>query len=115
MKKISRASHILLEEALRRYMCFHINRDKSLRSAWTGLGYKTNYKPALTAGLMTWVHGPPLRCHKGWLHLTGLGVHIVKYWMEHGHDTHQGNDPCDYRVSMKLSNEAIDEYNNDSV
>lgn len=40
----------LMLEALRRYTRFH--RSESLTKSWTGLGYLTQYKPAIKAGLM---------------------------------------------------------------
>jgi len=71
----------LLEEALRRYVMFH--NGEPLTEAWTGLGYKTTYRPAVEAGLMEWIHGeePPDRAPQ-WLRLTGAGAEIVQRWLD---------------------------------
>lgn len=77
------AEYRLLKEALFRYLAFH--HDEPIRWAWTGLGYKTEYKPALDAGLMEWVNGEPLPRVAGWLRLTEAGVEIVQGWLDNGY------------------------------
>jgi len=64
-----------LNEAIRRYNLFH-KGDNPLK-AWTGLGYKTDYKPVVDAGLMEFDGDYYPRCI-GWLVLTQKGLDIVK-------------------------------------
>jgi len=61
----------LLLEAIRRLDMHHVGKDP--RTAWSGLGNRSTYKPVLDAGLMEWVEIPALRC-MGWLRLTEAGV-----------------------------------------
>jgi hypothetical protein len=74
----------LLLEALRRFIRFADN--KTLKSAWTGLGYKTVYKPVLDARMMVWVdYVVPRSRTMGWLTLTDLGAKIVQKWIDDGY------------------------------
>ena len=61
----------LMLEAIRRLDQFHANEDP--RTAWSGLGNRSTYKPVLDAGLMEWASEPAPRC-MGWLRLTEDGV-----------------------------------------
>ena len=61
----------LMLEAIRRLEQFHPNEDPL--AAWSGLGTRTDYKPALDAGLMEWASAPAPRC-MGWLRLTEKGL-----------------------------------------
>jgi len=85
--------HALLCEALRRYTQFH--KDKSLTNAWTGLGSKTTYAPAINGGYMVFDGMPKPRCD-GWLYLTDKGAEIVRQWIDAGFEFEQieaGNLP----------------------
>ncbi len=72
MASLSAANIRLMNEAIRRYCLFHAG--ESLDFAWIGLGTKSEYRPALDAGLMTFHDGrePYKRC-MGWLVLTKKG------------------------------------------
>ena len=60
-----------LKEAMRRYKQFHKGEDPL--NAWTGLGYKTWYKPAISNGTMEFITPYNDRC-LGWLRLTKKGL-----------------------------------------
>lgn len=77
--------HWLLVEALRRFECFAKGGKRKtwakedVMRAWTGLGSRTDYKPAADAGLMV-IHGdypPRVDC---WWRLTDAGADIVLHW-----------------------------------
>lgn len=76
--KLNSRPFALLCEALRRHTRFNL-RDlkKPLSEAWTGLGTYTDYKPAIVADLMTYVHRPNPRCIQWW-RLTDRGAAIVQ-------------------------------------
>lgn len=75
-------THRLIIEAIRRLDKFHSDEDP--RMAWSGLGFKSEYKPVLDAGLMEWVSPPSPRC-MGWLRLTAKGlVEVKRIRDEHG-------------------------------
>jgi len=65
----------LLNEAIRRWLLF--GDGKSLETSWTGLGYPSEYKPVIEAGLMEWIRPPKKRC-MGWLRLTSKGTEVVR-------------------------------------
>lgn len=69
----------ILEEAIRRWLSFGAN--KSLETAWTGLGYESEYRPAIEAGLMQWVDKKPVPRQMLWLKLTPAGVEAVRGMM----------------------------------
>ena len=77
--KLTSKRRSLLREALRRYVQFHAGEE--LTTAWTGLGFRTDYKPVLDAGLMEWVYRWRPRC-MGWLRLTEAGARIVQAWLD---------------------------------
>lgn len=94
--KLLSKQHTLLCEALRRHTRFNL-RDlkKPLNEAWTGLGTYTDYKPAIVADLMTYVHKPNPRCDQWWK-LTDKGAAIVQQWLDQGYtfqDIEAGNRP----------------------
>ncbi len=74
--------HRLLCEALRRYTRFHPGEDMEM--AWTGLGFASEYKPVVDAGLMRFAHHYQPRCN-GWLIMTEGGAAIVKVWISQGY------------------------------
>ena len=79
-KPVTGKQRSLLLEAKRRYTLFY--PEEELMEAWTGLGYRSDYKPALEAGLMEWaLHEPAFRC-MGWLRLTESGAKIVQAWLD---------------------------------
>jgi len=82
---------------LRRWVCFN-DLGKTLEQSWTGLGYMTDYKPAIQEGLMDWIHGKYQPRVMDWLHLTPKGVRIVQYWIDNGYGKRNGYDPENYRV-----------------
>lgn len=66
----------LLIEAIRRLDLFHPDKDPLV--AWSGLGYKSEYKSVTADGSMEWVNGsPPPNCSMGWLRLTTKGLEKV--------------------------------------
>ena len=79
MTKLNWKQRVLLEEALRRYWLFAEGRP--LDEAWTGLGYKSDYKPVVDAGLMTPIGREIPRCLR-WFRLTSDGAAIVKQWID---------------------------------
>ena len=80
--KLTYRRETLLQEALRRYVQFRAYAGEELTDAWTGLGYRTDYKPVLDAGLMEWaLRKPAFRC-LGWLRLTEAGAKIVQAWLD---------------------------------
>lgn len=83
MKKLTNMQKAILLEALRRYTKFHQNPKELLNQAWTGLGTRTDYRPVLDAGLMTFVEEPYPRCSQ-WLRLTDKGTAIVQKWLDAG-------------------------------
>lgn len=88
MARLYEPEYRALREALRRWLVFYVvggEHDKPLHKAWLGLGYKTDYKAAVDAGLMEWVHGEPQPRCEGWLRLTPTGCAIVNYWIELGY------------------------------
>ena len=68
-------------EAARRFTRFH--HDKPILTAWTGLGYKSEYKQAWENGYMVPFSGPRKRCMSWWI-LTKKGAEIVQYWISLG-------------------------------
>ena len=80
MSKLTSRQRSRLLEAKHRYTLFR--PEEELMEAWTGLGYRTDYKPVLSAGLMEWVfQEPQFRC-MGWLRLTETGAAIVQEWLD---------------------------------
>ena len=84
--KLTVKEHIILMEALRRYIRFGKPEGKTLKDAWTGLGNMTEYKPLIENGLMIWIHGIPSKRTMGWLSLTNKGCTIVQSWLDAGYD-----------------------------
>ena len=90
--RLGNAQHDLLCEALRRFECFAVRRDKcrwtpnDLLRAWTGLGTRSEYRPVIEAGLMrgaACTSSPAPRCI-GWWSLTEAGAEIVLAWHKAG-------------------------------
>lgn len=82
--KLTTRQHRLLCEALRRQTRFNMrDRKYPLAFAWLGLGTYTTYKPAIDAGLMTYVHKPNPG-HAQWWKLTEAGERIVQKWLDSG-------------------------------
>ena len=76
--KVSKAIREIFNEAfIRNELLSHdpSQCNKPLKSRWLGLGTKTEYGPAIDAGLMQFVHTPQKRCN-GWLNLTDEGVEL---------------------------------------
>ena len=79
--KLTSRQESLLREALSRYIQFYSGWE--LTKAWTGLGYRSTYKPVLKAGLMEWcATGGPKSRYTGWLRLTESGAKIVQTWLD---------------------------------
>lgn len=72
---MSKSLKHILEEAIQRWLDF--GSCQSLEKAWTGLGFYTDYKIAITAGYMQFVK-PTRKGTMGWLRLTPLGVEAVR-------------------------------------
>lgn len=76
----------LLVEALRRFECFAVRRDKKtwtledLTTAWTGMGSMTTYRPAMEAKLMEPATPSATSGRDGWWRLTARGAEIVLGW-----------------------------------
>lgn len=84
--------HVLLYEALRRFLNFH--PDEDLLHAWTGLGVPSTYKPAVDAGLMEVVHPPTEPRIIAWWRLTPRGAAVVAEWVSAGCKSETyGSDP----------------------
>lgn len=80
----------LLLEALRRYTRFH--KNEPLTKCWTGLGYVSEYAPAIKAGLIESATDSAPRCMR-WFRLTETGATIVQRWLDAGFDyTHVEDD-----------------------
>lgn len=73
----------LMLEALRRYTWFH--KGEPLTQCWTGLGYVTEYKPAIKAGFIEPATSSQPRCMR-WFRLTETGATIVQQWLNEGRD-----------------------------
>ncbi len=71
----------LLAGALRRYTRFH--KGHKMTDCWTGLGFVTEYKPAINAGLMESATNSQRGCMR-WFRLTPAGAKIVKAWVNSG-------------------------------
>jgi hypothetical protein len=88
---LNTAQSALLGEAWRRVFIKHPFEVKSLNDRFLGLGFPSEYKPAVDAGLMRPSHGETPRV-LNWYCLTELGQKIVKQAIrKHGrvscHDT----------------------------
>lgn len=87
--------HLLLCEALCRFECFAVRRDQrkwtieDLTKAWTGLGSRSKYKPAVDKGFMESTHGRNDR-YDCWWNLTKAGAEIVLAWHTAGYDCGDG-------------------------
>lgn len=79
MTKLNWKQQVLLEEALRRYWLFA--DGKPLDQAWTGLGYKSDYKSVVNAGLMAPI-GPDVPRGLRWFKLTQAGAALVQQWID---------------------------------
>jgi len=100
MTRLGNTQHALLCEALRRFECFAVRRDgrkwtpTDLQRAWTGLGTRSEYRPAIDAGLMRGAPctSPPAPGCMGWWSLTETGAQIVLAWHEAGFGCGNGFD-----------------------
>lgn len=72
---LSKNQRILLLEAARRYVRFHMGEP--ITQAWTGLGSASAYKPVYDAGYMKPVGALTPRA-VNWWRLTAKGAAIVK-------------------------------------
>ena len=75
-----------LVEACRRFSRFGHDYSNDIEKAWTGLGFKTEYKQACNNGYMEPVHSMPRNRCMGWWKLTEKGVKIVQHWLDSGYD-----------------------------
>jgi hypothetical protein len=82
-KTMTNTKRKLMLEALRRYTRFH--KGESLTASWTGLGFVSEYKPVVAAGLMESATDSQPRCMR-WFRLTDAGAAIVKGWLDKGFD-----------------------------
>lgn len=82
-QKLTAQQRRLLTEALRRWQQFNHTGGNTLTTAWTGLGYASDYKPVVDAGLMEFIGKYEKRC-MGWLRLTEAGAAIVQQWIDEG-------------------------------
>lgn len=73
----------LLLEALRRYTRFH--EGEPLTKCWTGLGYVSEYAPAIKAGFLESATNSGPRCMR-WFRLTDKGAGVVRQWLDDGRD-----------------------------
>lgn len=64
----------LMEEARRRFESFGLRQGRTLKDAWTGLGFPSEYKSVVEAGLMTPVGGKTTPRVLNWYRLTPKGV-----------------------------------------
>lgn len=86
-------THGCLCEALRRFECFAVKGSHGrfrwnladIQRAWTGLGYKTEYKQAVADGYMIPLRHQTIqpRCLT-WFTLTEKGARIILYWHRKG-------------------------------
>ena len=65
--------HWTMEEARRRFESFHESSGKTLGESWLGLGFPSEYKPAVKAGFMRPLSAEVPRC-LSWYVLTDAGV-----------------------------------------
>lgn len=81
-KKITAKVLPLLEDALRRFDQFAVSRDglawtlPNLQKAWTGMGFVSEYQPAVAAGMMKQATAAQPRCMAWWV-LTEEGARVV--------------------------------------
>jgi hypothetical protein len=85
----------ILREALRRWQRLAPPGGDTLTTAWLGLGYRSEYKPALTAGLMQYVGAPPPPRVMGWLVLTDKGAAFLQAWIDEGETTQEPRSVLD--------------------
>jgi hypothetical protein len=76
--KIKAQTKRCLEEAKRRYQQFH--PDEVMTDAWTGLGFKREYKQAWDDGFMEPATKTIPRC-MNWWKLTPKGANVVHSWI----------------------------------
>lgn len=101
MYKLTVAQHALLVEALRRFEAFGIRREgkqwtiRDLTTTWTGLGTRTDYKPAVDAGLMKIYNESYAERVDCWWLLTEEGAKIVLSWHMDGF----GLEPNQYTIA----------------
>lgn len=67
-----------MEEARRRFESFAMRDGKSLESAWLGLGFPSEYRAAVQAGLMRPLHGQERPRVLTWYLLTESGVALYR-------------------------------------
>ena len=84
MKLMREAPYGLLVEACRRYTRFGVRQGKGIEDAWTGLGFRSEYRPLIESGLMVWACSEPAPRCMGWLKLTPRGAGIVQAWIGAG-------------------------------
>lgn len=80
--KLKTKEYGCLVEALRRYTRFH--EDKPILQAWTGLGFRSEYKQAQENGYMRINGNYSKRCLCWWV-LTEKGAAIVQQWLDWGY------------------------------
>jgi hypothetical protein len=83
--KLTSGEMFALTEALRRHLRFHDHATggTSITKHWTGLGSATQYKAAVSAGLMECATELNPR-YTTWWRLTEKGARIVAYWLGQG-------------------------------
>jgi hypothetical protein len=97
-KYMCKPVHDVMIEALRRYDALVIRSSdnnlgwniEDIQKAWTGLGYTTEYREAVKAGLMRPIHETPPPKINGWWGLTEEGAKIILAWHEQGHNCGDG-------------------------
>lgn len=74
---------LLLEAARRWLKAVQADKKKNITDAWTGLGFRSEYKCVSDAGLMEdATNCPPMT--QTWWKLTERGAQIVQSWIDKG-------------------------------
>jgi hypothetical protein len=73
----------LLLEAYRRWTVLHSSEQRDVSEQWVGLGYPSEYKPAVSDGLMRPISGQTPRI-MGWYGVTQAGATLLKRWKAAG-------------------------------
>lgn len=72
-------------EAYRRWICIGFqSAEKPLTELWLGLGTESVYRPAIKAGLLEWIDGPPQKRILGWVKLTCKGQEVIRQFAARG-------------------------------
>ena len=95
MPTLSKHQYGAMVEALRRWTRFGKSDDP--KAYWTGLGFETEYKAAVKAGLMVrdGHYGP--RC-MGWYNVTDKGAAVLRQWRALGIDYQAIESDTDNRL-----------------